>query len=481
MIASSSIWCAEIRLLLRSGRNLLALILLLVLAGAAVWSGIARIEKQRATIERVKAEQLRDLAAVEKANAGPEGDPGYNAYYAFMLTQDPPPPLAFAAIGQRDLQPYVLRVRALGLQSQLYDSEAYNPELALPGVFDWAFVLIYLVPLIIIALGHDLVTSERETGRLRLLISLPGRGLWRRRAGLRYGAVMAALGLPLVVGGIAMAAPASGIAVMLLTAALYCGFWFGLAMLIGASVQRSATGAAAMIGCWIVLTLIAPTLANAAIARSVPVAKGIDLTLAQRETVHRGWDIPKDETFERFFVNHPEWRGKEEFEGRFHWKWYYAMHQVGDEAVAADVAAYRASLAERETLTKALGLALPGVGTMNVLHRLADTDIEGQLSYQDSVAAYHDRLRAFYYPYLFEDRMFTRADFAQIPRYEAREPAGTLAIGSMSALVLLCLMALWLGTMQIVRVNACAQTIGRAKSWSLRKAISVAPMRRFGG
>ena len=118
---SHSLWRAEARLLLRSNRNVFALLLLLVLSAASVWSGIVQVQDQRATIERVQREQVRDLAAVEEANAGPEGEAGYNAYYAFMLTQDPPPPLAFAAIGQRDLQPYVLRVRALGLQSQLYD------------------------------------------------------------------------------------------------------------------------------------------------------------------------------------------------------------------------------------------------------------------------------------------------------------------------------------------------------------------------
>lgn len=454
MSAPQSIWSAELRLLLRSSRNLLALVLLFLLSGAAIWAGIAEIRDQRATIERVEAEQVRDLAAVEEANAGPEGDPGYNAYYAFMLTQDPPPPLAFAAIGQRDLQPYVLRVRALGLQAQLYDSETYNPELALPGVFDWAFVLIYLLPLVVIALGHDLVTGERETGRLRLLLSLPGTGLWRRRMALRYGAVLAALGLPLIVGGIVMAAPVSGIAIMLVTAAFYCAFWFGLAMLIGASLRTSATAAAAMIGCWIVLTLILPTLASAAIARRVPVAKGIDLTLAQCEIVHRGWDVPKDETFDRFFLNHPEWRGKEEFEGRFHWKWYYAMHQVGDEAVAADVAAYRASLEEREDLTRTLGLILPGVGAMTVLHRVADTDIAGQLAYQDSIASYHAKLRRFYYPYLFDDRFFTRADFAQIPRYETRCATGSLAIGSLMALGILALLAPMTGGMRLARAGA---------------------------
>ncbi len=440
---------AETRLLLRSGRNLFALLLLLALSAAAVGSGIARIASQRATIERVEREQVRDLAAVAQAYAGPEGDAGYNAYYAFMLTQDPPSPLAFAAIGQRDLQPYVLRVRALGLEAQLYDSETYNPELALPGVFDWSFVLIYLLPLIVIALGHDLVTGERESGRLRLLLSLPGRGLWRRRIGLRYGVVLAAIGSPLIVGAVIVAAPASGILAMLLTAALYCAFWFGLTLLIGGTMRTSATAAAGLIGCWIVMTLVIPTLANAAIARAVPVAKGIDLTLAQREVVHHGWDIPKEDTFERFFVNHPEWRGQEAFEGRFHWKWYYAMHQVGDEAVAQDAAAYRESLQNREDATQTLGYVLPGVATMNLLHRIADTDIEGQFAYQDSINAYHERLRNHYYPYLFEDRPFTRADFAGIPRYQPRETAGSLAAGSLVMLGLAALLMLYLGARRI--------------------------------
>ena len=270
---------------------------------------------------------------------------------------------------------------------------------------------------------------------------------------MRYIAVLAAVGLPLIVGAITMAAPVGGIAAMLLTAALYCAFWFGLAMLFGGAMRTSATAAAAMIGCWIVLTLVLPTLANAAIARAVPVAKGIDLTLAQREAVHRGWDIPKSETFERFFVNHPEWRGREAFEGRFHWKWYYAIHQVGDESVAQDVAAYRESLAAREGATRALGFVLPGVGAMNVLHRIADTDIAGQLAYQHSIAVFHDQLRQFYYPYLFNDRMFTRADFARIPRYDARGQNGSLAWDALAMLALFSLVALAAGAQWIARVG----------------------------
>ena len=244
----------------------------------------------------------------------------------------------------------------------------------------------------------------------------------------------------------------------MLTAAFYCAFWFGLAMALGAALRASATAAAAMIGAWIVLTLILPTLANAAIGRAIPAGKGVDLTLAQREMVHRGWDIPKDETFERFFVNHPEWRGKEDFDGRFHWKWYYAMHQAGDEAVAGDVADYRAALSAREEWTTRLGYILPGVGATAIVHRVADTDGYGQFAYQDSIAAYHERLRKFYYPYLFNDRPFTRADFAEVPRYARRAPTGSLAVGSLMSLGLAAALLLWLGTGRLSRINGARDT-----------------------
>ena len=84
-----------------------------------------------------------------------------------------------------------MRVRALGLQAQLYDGEVFNPELTLPGRFDFAFVLVYLAPLFLIALLHDLLSGEREAGRLKLLLVLQKRGgaIWQRRALLRAGYV----------------------------------------------------------------------------------------------------------------------------------------------------------------------------------------------------------------------------------------------------------------------------------------------------
>lgn len=443
----------ELRLILRSRLAIASLALLFVLSALAIWSGLANAARAERTIARVAIAQQHDLAKVADTYGKPDGDAGDAAYYTFLLTADPPSPLAFAAIGQRDVQPNVLRIRALGLQQQLYESETINAELALPGAFDFAFVAIYLAPLVAIALAHDLISGEREAGRLRLLLSMPGRAeaMWRRRVGLRYALVLAALVLPLLAGLLLAGAPVMGGVGTVALVAVYLAFWFGVCLIVGASVRTSATSAAALVGCWIALTLLLPTLANAAITRAVPVGKGIDLTLAQRELVHHGWDEPKADTFRRFLATYPQYRGKEAFEGRFHWKWYYAMHQAGDQAVAPQVAQYRASLAEREAWTQRVGWVLPSVAAQFMLHRLADTDLAAQLAYQDSIAAFHTQLRQFYYPYLFDDRPFTRADYARLPKYHFRAGTASWPPLSMLALLLVTSVTLVIGVASVRR------------------------------
>ena len=44
---------------------------------------------------------------------------------------------------------------------------------------------------------------------------------------------------------------------------------------------------------------------------------------------------------EKFFRTHPEWRHTAPLPSGFHWKWYYAFQQLGDESAAPQVAAYR--------------------------------------------------------------------------------------------------------------------------------------------
>jgi len=444
----------EIRLVLHSRLALAAVALLLLLSSVSVWSGLQAVSAQRATLERIAASHHADVQALAHKHAN-AADAGQVAYDTPHLTTSPPSALAFAAIGQRDLQPFALRVRLLGLHSQLYESESINPELAMAGRFDFAFLLVYLSPLFVIALMHDLVTGEREAGRLRLLSSLPTRSasLWRRRIALRYALLALALLAPLGAGIAVAGAGLAALGQLALVAALYLAFWFGIAALVGARARTGASSATILLACHVGLTMIVPTAIDAAIARTVPVSKGVELALEQRQQVHTGWDLPKAVTFDKFFRTHPEWKDTPPVTGRFHWKWYYAMHQAGDQAVAAQVARYRASLQAREDWTARAGLLLAPVNVQVLLHRLADTDLRAQLAYQERIGRYHTELRQFFYPYFFNEQAFGNADFGRMPTYTATAPRGELPAALLAALALLALAAVLAGMRQLRKLG----------------------------
>jgi len=447
-------WLAhELRLVARSKLSLVTLLLMLALSALSVWSGQHEIRRQQQTIEHLAPLNAADAEATFDNHAA-DGDPGNLAYYTFFNTWDAPLDSAFLALGLRDIAPYVLRVRALGLQAQLYEGETFNPELALPGRFDFAFVLIYLAPLFVIALLHDLVSGERQAGRWQWLMSLPqGPHVWQRRAGLRYMLMLMALALPVLVGAWIAGTRAGAVAVVLLLTASYLAFWVGVCLIIARRGWRSSANATALMGTWALLTLILPTLANIALTRAIPVNQGVDLMLAQREAVHGAWEIPRETTMQRFFVHHPEWKDTAPLPEGFHWKWYLAFHQLGDESVAAEVSAYRAGLLARHTWTTRLGWLLPGVGAQALIHRVAATDLQAQLAYQDEIIDFHRQIRAFFYPYLFNDAPVTRADFSHRPQFEPRVETTSLDAHIWLVLLLPWLVG-WYGMVRIERLRS---------------------------
>jgi len=416
----------ELRLILRSRLSVITLLLLLLLGGLSVWSGLNEVKRQQQTIAHLVPLHEADAEATFAQHAA-SGDPGSMAYYTFYNTWDAPSDAAFLALGLRDVAPYVLRVRALGLQAQLYDGETFNPELALPGRFDFAFVLMYLAPLFVIALLHDVVSAERQAGRLHWILSLPaGHRVWQRRAGLRYLLLLAALAFPVLIGAILAGTGAGTIAIVLLLIASYLAFWVGISLLVARRGWRSSANATALMGTWAILTLVLPTLTNIALTRAIPVNQGVDLMLAQREAVHGAWEIPRETTMQRFFAHYREYQNTAPLPADFHWKWYFAFHHLGDESVSDQVNAYRAGLLSRQAITERLGWLLPGVGTQAILHRIAATDLKAQLAYQDQIVDFHREIREFYYPYLFNDRAFGREDFENRPQFKPHPERASL-------------------------------------------------------
>jgi ABC-2 type transport system permease protein len=405
----------EARLLLRERGAVLVCAVLLALAATSVGLGLAEVARQEAAIERFRTLDAEDRAAALAATS----DWGGAAYAAFHATWDPPAPLAFAALGQRDVSPWMLRVRMLALEGQIHEADTGNPELALAGRFDLSFVAAFVLPLALVLLLHDLVAREREQGRLPLLVATAGDGrrLWAARIGVRAGAAALALLLPFWVGAGLAGVPAATTA--LATGALLAAavLWTLLLLPLVFRPWPATVIATAGVGLWVALALVVPLAGRLVTDALVPAVAGADVAFVQREAVNDAWDLPKATTMNAFFETHPQWADTAPVEQPFHWKWYFAFQQVGDETAAALSRAYREAIADRDRLAGRVAWLSPSIAVQRALQRLAETDVAATLRHDARIRAYHGRLRAFWYPLLFDEPPFERARLEDLPAF----------------------------------------------------------------
>jgi ABC-2 type transport system permease protein len=378
------------------------------------------IDNQRAELSAMTALDQEERAVV----LSEQSDWGSAAYYTFHLTADAPSDFAFAALGQRDTSPWKHRVRMLALEGQIYETDAGNPDLALVGRFDFAFVAALLAPLLVILLLFDLRSGEQAAGRLRLIeaSATDAKRLWRDRTVWRVGSLILALLVPLWIGSLFAGASMGTVAAASIAVAIYLVFWAWLSGRIATANRTGSVNLTLLLGVWLAFCAVLPAALTAGIERAVALPDTGEIILSQREAVNDAWDLPKAATFEPFADRHPEWVTVVEPEEGFDWGWYYAFQQVGDQTVETRSQAYRDGRAKRDSLAGIASLISPATALQRILETLADTDAGASLAYETRVRAFHAELREWYYPRLFENRDFRLEDALEtLPDYEIRQ------------------------------------------------------------
>ncbi|MEM9292666.1 MAG: DUF3526 domain-containing protein [Acidobacteriota bacterium] len=405
----------ELGFLLRDRGLLLSLVVAAAAAAVAVLLGMMEVEQQRATIAELLEADRVEREVVQAA----QEDWGGAAYYTFHLTVDEPTDFTFAALGQRDVSPWKHRIRMLALEGQIYESDAGNPDFALIGRFDFAFVVSLLAPLLLILLLHDVRSSERAAGRHEWLSATSGNdhSPWRTRSGIKVALLTSCLLLPLWIGGLASGSGAADLASASLLTALHLLFWWGVCSLIEGRGWNSSVNLVAACGVWLLLAVITPAAIQAVVDASIPLPDGGDIVLTQREAVNGAWDLPKEATMEPFIDRHPEWADHVEISRPFEWKWYYAFQQVGDQQAEELSLAFRDGRKQRESLAGTLSWLSPPALLERTLQRAAQTDGRSALEYEERVRRYHAELRAWYYPKLFPELPFDQGLLAEVPDF----------------------------------------------------------------
>ncbi|AGP77890.1 hypothetical protein I633_09425 [Alteromonas mediterranea 615] len=401
----------------------LTLLVVFLLSVVSLWTGFAEMQEQQATIERLleKDQTERDSALAHQSNFGSA------AYYTFHLTYSPPSPLAFTAVGERDVFPWKHRIRMLALEGQIYESDADNPELAFLGRFDFAFVTSVLLPLFIILLLYDLKAKEREARRFDLLnvTARNAHAIWTARVIVTLVPLALVTLIPFVVFGLINGASLPSILTVCAIVIGNIAIWSAIVLVIGAAkrfASFSATRLASiMLGVWLVTTVIVPVTAHTVINAVVETPEGGDIVLTQREAVNSAWDKPVEETWRAFIATHPQWADYTIFDperdSSFNWKWYYAFQQVGDQTASDLSKAYQAATLQKDTIASYVALLSPSLLTQRFLSSAADTNVSAMVSYENDVRVFHKALRKFYYYHLFKDPEFSQESFEALPQF----------------------------------------------------------------
>ncbi len=408
----------ELRLTLRDRSLWLWMVIVMGLSVLSIGFGLAEIKRQNVSIQNlIDLNQQDRLAESQKLKSW-----GSAAYYSFYLTYDKPSPFAFAAIGQRDNQPWKHRIRMLALEGQIYERDVGNPSTALIGRFDFSFFVSFIFPLVLIMLLYDLKAGELTAGRFNLLESTAGRPsrLWISRAFLRSSALFLCLIVPMVLMGLIAGASIKTLALACLLVLTYTIFWTWLCYFVSSWHKPGSVILMTLIGIWMVTAVVLPTAARHWVDRVVPLPSGAEILMLQRETVNDAWDLPKDVTMDAFFERHPEWSDYKRVESAFEWPWYYAFQQVGDQKTEHLSSAYRDGKLQRDNIAAWAAFLAPPSLLERTLQSLAGTDLSASVAYEQKVRAFHAELRAFYYLKLFGNEPFEKAMLKDVPKFSSK-------------------------------------------------------------
>ncbi|HEV8283074.1 MAG TPA: ABC transporter permease subunit [Chitinophagaceae bacterium] len=317
------IFSFELKKCLKSKTVWLTFILWCIIIAFATQQRIHTINVLRTANDTSAQYELRKAAAyftlLDSAETGKKQFPKYDSdprnpvYFNNSLPRFaifPPGPLNSFATGQSDVMPslYVISRR---YDYRVQKEEAVNGLQLLYGKIDIAFVIVFLLPLVIIAFNYNILSSEKENGTLKLLM-VQGSSLqqivWAKMlVSLLFTLLLLLLPVAcIVVEGIDPSRIISALGIYLLVALLYSLFWHLLCAFINRKIKSSAYNATILLSSWLFIVLVLPTLINTITEIVHPVPSRTKFITDYRHTLNEMERDSNSVILDKYFFDHPE-------------------------------------------------------------------------------------------------------------------------------------------------------------------------------
>lgn len=416
------------------------------------------VHEQQDTFAEKRAKALQSLHAVEAGTASYPSlwdDPrGYFTWHEFLV-QMPVTDNAVWAVGQRDL---FEDSQLLGIYKppSVASKAIANPLPMLWGQFDPAFVIVFLMPLILIGLGFQLVGEETSRGTLPLVLSQP---ISSRRFFLMKAAVWFLPFLLVTLLVIALIQAMSGglaslfslnFLILASSVSLYALFWLGVTLLLCRFAVNASLAALGSVMLWVILVAVLPKAVATLSTQVKPLPSRPLLTGALREATREA-QAEADKVLAQYYQDHPELGERadmtvEAAHQRF-FDYYQKSLSVNLEAETTVKPLYEHFYAQRtaqQTFERNMSFFLPPVMMQSILEILAGNSSQHRLDFAKQVNAFSTQWRTYFQRLAFEKRLLASQDIAQLPNFQFERQAET------SIAMTLCIVMLFLNLALLV-------------------------------
>ncbi len=415
-------------------------IILLVLWAAiilfALSTGSTLVQSRQQLMDSVKSEQTKRLAshlllmdsfATAKKIAPVYWEDSRNAFgigstYGKRTLFKPRNALAPIAIGQSNLHhsDHELTTQPEFWFSALRKSEKLdNPTNLIYGTFDLAFVLVWLLPLVIVIFNYNVISKEREQGTLKLLLSqgVSIKKLLLTRVGFRFISIFLFTNIVIWLGLLwdETIPPISDFIIFSGLVALYTIFWHSLALLVNLSKHSSNYNIGLLFTVWIALVIVLPALLNIVVTTFQPIPGKLLLLDEVRERFTEN-DQKNSDILDQFYTDHPDFVIKDSAKLMPLFMYKYVIKEMNtSEELQPVMEDYKQKLEAQQKMISILASTIPSMAFQEALEELSGHSLSQHLSFSRFADSASRAWRNYFHPLSLANRYLTLEEFSKLP------------------------------------------------------------------
>lgn len=427
--------------------SLSALIIFILVS--ALWIGSSMLRKQEQTIIKISQSEKESLDSlktrIKRIEAHQMVYPGFiwdDPTFAYNTARNEGPnyavkkpfPMQVLSIGQSDVQPFYYKVYINKKQYLTYESEIENSFLQFIGNFDFAFVVIYLFPLLIIVFSYNVLSAEKEQGTW-VLLKTSNQSIAQMmicRMGIRYLLFTSFFWLIVIpvlmitIGGNALFTV--NWTWIMAEVSLYFAFWFALALLVNSFSMTSNVNAMVLIFIWLFTGIIIPNLLQIGLNKVYPIPSRIDMLTAERDAINAYFEKDgQDLTKEVFSSPKSMIRQASVVTPGMVYGYgviVYKSQEIKDQATAVAEEKLYGQIRKQQEGIRQLQLLSPALMMQEGLSALAGSHWYQFNQFSMDTDRFRKKTQEFYYPKMADEntyRTFSIADADAIPKFNAKD------------------------------------------------------------